>query len=141
MIDIGMLSEDKEQLYLNVSIEADILEGPEIVQVCNKKINQLPWKTYQKILFTSFSEGNSTWKEPRVFCPGPSLKSKEWTKAFLVTFRRDHINDDDVNDMKVYNKSMTGMKVSWSILSISNSTVKTRSERSIKFAFYRANLL
>ena len=38
-IDIGMLSEDNEQLFLNITIDADIFEGLEEVQVCGKKIN------------------------------------------------------------------------------------------------------
>ena len=137
-IDIGMLSNDNEQLYLNVEIDANILEGLENILVCNKNINKFPFKSSQPISFTSFTKGNSSWKEPRIFCP-PWLRKNPNSKkkTFLVTFRRFHIYEDDVNEMKVYNRSMTGINVSWSISSKPNLTIKINPEITFNYKEFK----
>ncbi len=106
-IDIDMLSEDNQNFYFNIEIDAEILEGMEKVLVCGKEI-KLPFKKYV------FIDSNCTRGQKKcVSCP---WRSNGKTDKYFVTFRRFHINEDDINEMKVYNRIMTGMKVSLVVL-------------------------
>ena len=116
-IDIGMLSEDNRQLYFNIEIDGDTFEDREMVYVCGKKA-KLPWD--KNILIHSNCPKGQT---KCVYCPNDNKENFK-TEKYLVTFKRFNINENDVYKMKVYNKSMTGMRVSWSIMSSeSNSSL------------------
>ena len=108
-IDISPLSEVIGPLFLNLEIESDLWEGLEKVLVCRQKIS-FPWKRRHWI------DSNCTGTQKKcVPCPYGRPKQDK----YLVTFIRQHVNEEDLNERQLFNRSMTGLRVSWNVSSTS----------------------